>query len=66
MKWLLLAVLIMLFATGRGRIAELFGAAKRLPKDFDAGKKRVDDPAMAAKNITPTDVSPSKDSEPRS
>jgi hypothetical protein len=65
MKWLLLAVVIFIVATGRGRIAELFGAAKKLPKDFDAGKRRVDDPAMAAKDITPDELSAPEDSSRR-
>lgn len=52
MKWILLALLLLLVASGRGRLAELLGAAKKLPREFGDGKKRVEDPAMAARDVT--------------
>ena len=65
MKWLLLAILIFLIASGRGKLAALFSTARKLPKEFDDGKKRVEDPAMAARDVSPP-VTPSGGSEPPS
>ncbi len=60
MKWLLLIGLVLLLANRRYLFGDLVRTVKKLPKDYDDGKQRVDDPAGAAKPIN----APPGDDEP--
>lgn len=51
MKWVLLAVLIGLLLSRRHLVGELLRTVKKLPKDYDGGKRAVDDPASQAKEV---------------
>ena len=52
MKWLLLGLLLFLVFGGAGRrLAGLMSTVKALPKDFDAEKRRADDPAGEARPV---------------
>jgi hypothetical protein len=52
-KWILVALLVALVFSRKHLIGDLFRTVKKLPKDFDAGKQAVDDPASQAKPINP-------------
>ncbi len=54
MKWILLAVLIWVVASGRGKVAELMRTAKKFPKHYRDGQASIDDPVKGAKDITPS------------
>jgi Sec-independent protein translocase protein TatA len=54
MKWLLLLLLGgLLFGGGARRLQGLVKTVRQLPSDFRHGKRRADDPASVAKDITP-------------
>jgi hypothetical protein len=52
-KWLLVAILIGIVATRRWLVGDLVRALRDAPRHYREGKRRVDDPASAAKPIEP-------------
>jgi hypothetical protein len=60
MKWILLAVaLVLAFSGGGRRTRSLLGALKQLPRDFKAGRDRARDPVGHARDVTPSSSSSS-------